>query len=158
MSPNAPYWRSWRRRSLVLAPRAAVFGCFPQHKLEPAHVDGLLKIVEGAFVFDRADCGVDGSLAGQQHHRDLGLFGSEMSQELETVEVRHHNVGDHNMGSKALDAVDGLAAVAGRLGEIAPAGHDFAETLPRGFFIIHYEHTLVGHIESLAQRSNMKRI
>src|SRR6185503_6529601 len=81
-----------------------------------------------------------------------------MSQELETIQVRHHNIGDHNVWSEALAAGDGLAAVAGSFGEITPARDNLAQTLPRGFLIVHYEHTLIGHIESLAQRSNMKRI
>ena len=86
------------------------------------------------------------------------MLGLKMSKEFEPVEVRHYHVGDHYMGSEALNAIESLAAIAGRRGEVSPARHNLAETLPRRFFIVHDEHTLVGHIESLAQRSSMKRI
>src|SRR5258705_4423329 len=68
-----------------------------------------------------------------------------MSKQLETVEVRHDHIGDDNVRGEALDALDSLSAIGRRIGDVAPARHHFAETLPRRFFIVHYEHTLIGH-------------
>ncbi len=86
------------------------------------------------------------------------MFRFKVREQLEAIQNRHHHIGDHDMRSEAFDALDGLPAIARRRGNIAPACHYFAETLARGFFVVHNEHTLVGHIESLAQRSKTKRI
>jgi hypothetical protein len=55
--------------------------------------------------------------------------------------------------SKALYTLDSLFAVGSSFGDIAPARHNFTEALPRWFFIVDYEHALVGHILSLAQET-----
>src|SRR5713101_6893964 len=75
-----------------------------------------------------------------------------MSKQFEAVEVRHDHIGDDNVRGEALDALDSLAAIGGRVGDVAPARHYFAETLPRRFFIVHYEHALVRHRKSLAHK------
>src|SRR6266404_2427319 len=75
-----------------------------------------------------------------------------MSEQLEAVEVRHDHIGDDNVRGEALDALDSLAAIGRRVGDVAPACHYFAETLPRRFFIVHYEHALVRHRKSLAHK------
>src|SRR6266705_333774 len=75
-----------------------------------------------------------------------------MSKQLQAVEVRHDHIGDDNVRGEALDALDSLAAIGRRVGDVAPARHYFAETLPRRFFIVHYEHALVRHRKSLAHK------
>ena len=120
--------------------------------MQPPHVYRLLEVIKRAFIFDRANRHVDRALAGQQNNSDVGMFLAQARQQLEAVELWHDDIGDDDQRREAIDALQRIEAIGSRSRSITPAGHQLAQALPRGFFIIDNEHTLLGHRKRVYHR------
>ena len=124
-----------------LATRRLPLDGLGQQDLQPMRIDGLGQVVVGA-VTDRLDGRLHGALRGEDHDAEIGQLILKGAQQAEAVHARHHQVGQHDAGAERRDLLEGLLAVRGVLGHVAPRPNQLGEADARGAVVLDHEHPL----------------
>ena len=98
-----------------------------EQDLEPLEIHRLGEVVVGAFLH-RLDGGFDGALRREQQGGHVRALRLERAQQPESVQPRHHEVGDDDRRPERGDLLERLFPVAGRFREESPAANELFET------------------------------
>lgn len=102
------------------------------------HVVGLRQIIEGAAP-DGLHRPLHVAEGGHQDHRDVGGQLLQPLQELDAVQIRHPDVGDHQVGGLAGELGQGLSPVGGGMDLMTFGGEHPAQQVSAGRVVIHHE-------------------
>ena len=125
-----------------LAPQRLVFALLDvqlrqpiQQPPQPLRIDRLAEIVLGAS-FDGLDRRVHRPLGGEQDHLHMvGIVANRLEQ-FDAVHARHHEVGHDDRRPELGNAFEGLGAVTGLVGGVAPRSHQLGQPAARGFLVL----------------------
>ena len=109
-----------------------------QQELQARRIHRLRQIVVRA-VLDRLHRALDAALTGQDQHRRRREFTLEADEELHAVDPRHHEVGDHEVGSALRGALQRLAAVAGGDHVVAPGRQQLLKPPARAGLVLDHQ-------------------
>jgi hypothetical protein len=120
------------------APARSLRDAAAHHVVDVIEIQRLQQEVEGA-VADGVDRGLHGGVPGEQDHIGGGRAGLELSEQVEAVHLRHHDIGEDDVGGDVGEAAQRLPAVARGDDAMAHGGHVALERDAVRLVVIHDE-------------------
>ena len=129
-------------RRLPAGPRKVEIRLDARHEF--ARRERLGQIVVGAGA-QPVDLGLLAGAGGEQDHRDglQSVIGTHRRQQTETVELRHHDVGQHERGRARARGAQRRFAVADRLHAIAGRDQQPFDVLPHVTIVVRQQHEVM---------------
>ncbi len=111
-----------------------------EQDLQPLDIDRLGQVVVCAFLH-RFNRGLDRTLRGEEQRGGIGTLLLQGAEQREPVHARHHQVGDDNRRPERRHFFERFLAVAGGVGDEAPALDELLQADACGRLVLHDQYT-----------------